>query len=84
MSSILEQAAQQNRQAWDSFRRQGDEGLVAKHVDIAAEILPERVVYHPNNSLWRGMSQASVCSILAVAMVLSCWSGQGLALMGLM
>jgi SAM-dependent methyltransferase len=39
MSYILERAAQHNRHAWDSFRRQRDTGLVNKHVDVAAEIL---------------------------------------------
>jgi len=47
MSNILKQAAQQNRQAWDSFRRQRDEGVVAKHVDVAAEILAGETCLSP-------------------------------------
>lgn len=39
MPTLLNRAAQANRQAWDSYRRQRDDGLVAKHVDVAAEIL---------------------------------------------
>jgi SAM-dependent methyltransferase len=47
MSDILERAALHNRQAWDSFRRQRDEGLVDKHVDIAAEILAGKSALSP-------------------------------------
>ena len=33
-----DEAAALNRQTWDSIRRQRDEGLIAKHHDIAAEL----------------------------------------------
>lgn len=34
-----ERAAALNRHTWDSIRRQRDEGLISKNVDIAADIL---------------------------------------------
>jgi len=38
-SDITEQAAKHNRHAWDSFRRQRDEGLVKNRHNPAADIL---------------------------------------------
>ena len=39
----IEQAAIFNRQAWDSIRRQRDEGLIDKHHDVAADILAGKI-----------------------------------------
>jgi SAM-dependent methyltransferase len=47
MSDMLKRAAQHNRVAWDSFRRQRDEGLVNKHVDVATEILTGKSCLSP-------------------------------------
>lgn len=46
-TNITEQAAILNRQAWDSIRRQRDEGLIAKHHNVAADILEGKTSLTP-------------------------------------
>lgn len=45
--TLTEQAALLNRQAWDNIRRQRDEGLIAKHQDVAADILAGKTCLSP-------------------------------------
>ena len=40
-------AAWLNRDTWDSIRRQRDEGLIPKNVDVAADILAGRTARYP-------------------------------------
>ena len=49
MSSVTDQAAEQNREASDSFRRQRDEGLVNIRPDSAGDILAGRRFLYPEN-----------------------------------
>ena len=49
MPQITDQAAEQNREAWDSFRRQRDEGLVNIRPDSAGDILAGRRFLYPEN-----------------------------------
>ena len=49
MSDITDKAAEENRRAWDSFRRQRDEGLVTIRPDSAAAILAGRRFLYPEN-----------------------------------
>lgn len=42
-----ERAAALNRHTWDSIRRQRDEGLIAKNVEVAADILAGRTARSP-------------------------------------
>lgn len=42
-----DRAAELNRHAWDSIRRQRDEGLIPKNVDVAADILAGRTARSP-------------------------------------
>ena len=49
MSSVTDQADEQNRMAWDSFRRQRDEGLVNIRPDSAGDILAGRRFLYPEN-----------------------------------
>ena len=49
MSDITDQAAQHNRQAWDSFRRQRDQGLVNIRPDTAKAILTGKRFLYPEN-----------------------------------
>lgn len=49
MSSVTDQAAELNRTAWDSFRRQRDEGLVNIRPDSAEAILAGRRFLYPEN-----------------------------------
>ena len=52
MSSVTDQAAELNRKAWDSFRRQRDDGLVNIRPDSAAAILSGiRFLYQENLEL---------------------------------
>ncbi len=45
--TVTEEAARLNRQAWDSIRRQRDDGLIATHHDVAAEILAGTTILSP-------------------------------------
>lgn len=47
MSNIFDQAAKHNRHAWNSFRRQRDEGLVKNRYDPAADILQGKSYLSP-------------------------------------
>ena len=49
MPQIADQAAEQNREAWDSFRRQRDAGLVNIRPDSAGDILAGRRFLYPEN-----------------------------------
>ena len=49
MPQITDQAAEQNREAWDSFRCQRDEGLVNIRPDSAGDILAGRRFLYPEN-----------------------------------
>ena len=49
MPQITDQAAEQNREAWDSFRRQRDEGLVNIRPNSAGDILAGRRFLYPEN-----------------------------------
>ena len=49
MPQITDQAAEQNREAWDSFRRQRDEGLVNIRPDSAGDILVGKRFLYPEN-----------------------------------
>ncbi len=49
MSDITDKAAEENRRAWDSFRRQRDEGLVNIRPDSAAAILAGGRFLYPEN-----------------------------------
>ena len=49
MSDTTDQAAQHNRQAWDSFRRQRDQGLVNIRPDSARAILAGKRFLYPEN-----------------------------------
>ena len=49
MPQISDQAAEQNREAWDSLRRQRDEGLVNIRPDSAGDILAGRRFLYPEN-----------------------------------
>ena len=49
MSDITDKAAEENRTAWNSFRRQRDEGLVDIRQDSAAAILEGRRFLYPEN-----------------------------------
>ena len=49
MSEITDRAAGENLRAWDSFRRQGDEGLVNIRPDSAAAILAGARFLYPEN-----------------------------------
>ena len=42
-----DEAARLNREAWDSIRRQRDEGLIPKNVDVAADILAGKSGRYP-------------------------------------
>ena len=42
-----DEAAALNRHTWDSIRRQRDEGLIPKNVDVAADILAGRTARSP-------------------------------------
>jgi SAM-dependent methyltransferase len=46
---ITDRAALVNRQAWDSIRRQRDQGLIAKHHDVAADILAGKTCLTPQH-----------------------------------
>lgn len=48
-------AAALNRQAWDSIRRQRDEGMIANHHDVASEILAGRTKLKPKHWELAGM-----------------------------
>jgi SAM-dependent methyltransferase len=54
MSEITDRAAHMNRQAWDSIRRQRDEGLIQKHHDIAANILAGKTCLYPEQRMLAG------------------------------
>lgn len=49
MSDITDKAAEVNRKAWDSFRRQRDEGLWNVRPDSAAAILASQRFLYPEN-----------------------------------
>ena len=49
MPQITDQAAEQNREAWDSFRRQRDEGLVNIRPNSAGDILAGKRFLYPEN-----------------------------------
>lgn len=49
MSNTTDKAAHHNQQAWDSFRRQRDEGLVNIRPDSAREILAGKRFLYPEN-----------------------------------
>ena len=49
MSSVTDQTAEQNREAWDSLRRQRNEGLVNIRPDSAGDILAGRRFLYPEN-----------------------------------
>ena len=49
MPQITDQAAEQNREAWDSFRRQRDEGLVNIRPNSAGDILVGKRFLYPEN-----------------------------------
>ena len=52
MQQVTDQAAEQNREAWDSLRRQRDEGLVNIRPDSAGDILAgKRFLYQENLDL---------------------------------
>ena len=56
MSSVTDQADEQNRMAWDSLRRQRDEGLVNIRPDSAGDILAgRRFLYSENLELVGGV-----------------------------
>src|SRR5256885_2570027 len=44
-----DEAARLNRDPWDSIRRQRDEGLIPKNVDIAADILAGKSGRYPEH-----------------------------------
>ena len=46
---ITDRAAHLNRQAWDSIRRQRDQGLIDKHHNVAADILAGKTCLTPQH-----------------------------------
>lgn len=49
MTNLTDQAAHRNRHAWDSFRRQRNEGIAAQRRDIAADLLKGHSYLLPQN-----------------------------------
>jgi SAM-dependent methyltransferase len=54
MSEITDRAAHINRQAWDSIRRQRDEGVIPVHHDVAADILAGKTCLYAEQRLFAG------------------------------
>jgi len=54
MSELYDQAAQVNRQTWDSIRRQRDGGLIQTHHDVAAQLLAGNTCLSPEQRMLAG------------------------------